>query len=201
VIKAVQTSQADRSKTQTEWLDPATLDKTQIKTDFPPSQSIASDGAEVAKVKDCLVFRDKSVGSPRNICCHDECGRGVPLFLDNSEILSVYGGGFEVLSTDGGILWKREATARALTIGTQHSLDGNRFAIALARYSQDTKFEEKNIPKDYAAIYVYDSSLRQSVGNASIKYSGREFAFALSPSGQTLALLTGDTVYLYEFAK
>ena len=128
VIKAVQTSQADRSKTQTEWLDPATLDKTQIKTDFPPSQSIASDGAEVAKVKDCLVFRDKSVGSPRNICCHDECGRGVPL-------------------------------------------------------------------------YVYDSSLRQSVGNASIKYSGREFAFALSPSGQTLALLTGDTVYLYEFAK
>ena len=47
--------------------------------------------------------------SPRNLYCADPSHLGLPLFLSNSEILSVYSSGFMVLSAKGDKLWGQES--------------------------------------------------------------------------------------------
>jgi hypothetical protein len=74
----------------------------------------ASDEAVVDKLAHCVQLQ--AVGeSPRSLYCADPSHLGFPLFLSDSEILSVYSSGFMVLSAKGDKLWGQEVPKARLS--------------------------------------------------------------------------------------
>ena len=201
--RRVQAARINDNDAEVESLDLGTLEKGHTEHKFPGIVSISDDGATVRKLAHCLDLQLD--GKPeRQLCCHDKCSEGMPTFLDNNDILSIYGNGFEVLSTKGEVLWKREETVKpynnTLINDFERSLDGSRFAIVLIGHQR--MFDGTKTPKNYATILVYDSSSRAQVFSTSLKFSDdRHFGFALSPTGETLAILSGRTVYVHPLPK
>jgi hypothetical protein len=198
--RRVQAARINGNDAEVESLDLSTLEKGHTDHEFPTIVSISDDGAAIRKLAHCLDLQVD--GKPvRQFCCHDTCSKGLPTFLDNRDILSIYDNGFEVLSTNGEMLWKREEAFkpynRQLINGFERSLDGSRFAIMLIGKSRSAKFDGTKTPKNYATILVYDSSSRTQIFNQSLKFSDPQLGFALSPNGGTLAILSGRTVHVY----
>lgn len=180
-----------------EWLDSGNLARLREQQEFAGMVS-ASDYATVDKLAHCMQLQ--RVGeSPRNLCCSAGCRLGLPLFLSESEVLSVYRNGFSVLSTNGDRLWSREATdgKNGLMASHKRSLDGNRFAISL-RGDRHTAFDQVRIPKGHMEILVYDRSTRTRVFQLDLGSAAERVDFDLSPDGSVLAILVGNTVRLYQ---
>src|SRR5713226_2497369 len=117
-------------ETEGVWLRSDSFQKVYSQMDLPGPHSV-SDNAVATRRVHCLELH--SVGEPtRSLCCSGACGDGIPTFLSNHEILSVYRSGFSVLSTNGNELWNRNAAgSKGLDLEDQaRSMNGLRFAIS-----------------------------------------------------------------------
>ena len=180
-----------------EWLASNTLAKLRQQQETAGVVS-ASDDATVDKLAHCLQLQ--AVGeSPRNLCCATSCWLGLPLFLSDTEVLSVYRNGFSVLSTNGEKLWSREArdSKNGLIEDHKRSLDGNRFAISF-RGGRHTIFDRITIPNGHSEILVYDRPTRTQAFTLDLGPAfGGQDDFALSPDGSAIAVLLGHLLRLY----
>lgn len=186
----------DDNQAQGEWLDSDTLAKLRSQREMAGVTS-ASDHAVVDKLAHCVQVQ--TVGdAPRNLYCAEASHLGLPLFLTDSEVLSVYSGGFSVRSTNGEELWGREASDRnRLVASHKRCLDGNRFALSLTG-GRHTFFDQVKVPKGELAIFVYDRSTRTLVFHSTLGHVVEPVDFSLSPDGSALAVIVGETVRLYK---
>jgi len=188
----------DHDKAEGEWRASDTLASLRSQQEMPGITS-ASDRAVVTKLAHCVQMQ--TVGeSSRNLCCSDPCRLGLPEFLSDAEVLSVYRNGFSVLSVNGEKLWGQEsADGKNRLIATyKRSLDGDRFAISL-RGDRHTVFDQVKVPNGQLAIFVYDRASRNQVFQLNLGSIVEQVDFALSPKGTALAVLLGDVVRLYKF--
>jgi hypothetical protein len=178
-----------------EWLASDSLAKLRQQQEFAGVVS-ASDYATVDRLAHCVQLQ--AVGeSPRSLCCFSSC-LGLPLFLSNTEVLSVYRNGFDVLSTNSEKLWGREVpgSKNGLIGDHKRSLNGNRFAISLSG-ERRTIFDQIKIPNRHLEILVYDRSARTKVFRLDAGLVKERIGFDLSPDGSVLAVLIGDLLRLY----
>jgi len=160
--------------------------------------SVSKDAIAGTLSKGVQCLDSQRVGeSPSHLCCGDPCGYGLPLFVAEDEVVSSYSYGFRVLSTTGEVLWRREATDPRVHLidDCERSMNGNRFLIR-AHWNKRVVFDQTSIPKGADAIIVYDRAERRqvfSVISKPVDVNG----LALSPDGQTLAVLSGTTLRLY----
>ena len=120
----------DDNNARGEWLTSDTLKDLRSQNEMAGVVSV-SDTAVVYKLAHCLQLQ--AIGeAPRNLYCADAPHLGLPLFLTNSDVLSVYDKGFGVWSLDGGRLWGREVTKGTVLGSHKRSLQGNRFALLLS---------------------------------------------------------------------
>jgi len=175
-----------------EWFDSDTLKKLRSQHEMAGITS-ASDQAVVDELAHCLQLQ--SVGeAPRNLYCDNPSRLGLPLFLNESEILAVRYKGFTVWSTKDEALWGHEGP---VMIGShERSLNGNRFAISMTGNSGT--FDQVKIPKERDVIVVYDRDTRSKIFQLTLKRSTEVNGFELSPDGSVLAVLLGDTVQLFK---
>jgi hypothetical protein len=174
-----------------QWIASDNLAKLHSQTEIAGVTS-ASDNAVVNKLAHCIQLQPVDE-LPRNLSCPGQSHLGLPLFLSDSEVLSVYCNGFRVLSTKGQELWSREAPPgkdRNVIAAHKRSLDGHRFAISL---NGPTIFDQVSIPNGKHGIVVYDSTKRLRV--LFLPVSAEDFQ--LSPDGNILAILHGDNIGLY----
>jgi hypothetical protein len=200
--RAIQALQISDSGGEAEWLDFETLDTVGENHQFPGVQSISGERAVVSILPPCLdLQRDGDL--VRHLICGGAFSNEMPIFLADNDIL-VLGRGFEVFSKKGEVLWKRHADAklRNESVGVAlRSLNGNRFAFWLTGWSRSSMFDGTRIRKGYRTILVYDSFKRIKVFEASVRDSSAGFDFALSPNGDSLAVLAGESLYIYALPK
>ena len=164
--------------------------------------SISND-AIVTKRVHCLDLQ--RIGEPsRHLSCSKPAADGLPMFLNDREILSVHRAGFSVLSTQGTEVWTVGASdpgiRRTLFVGShQRSMDGSRFAISLTAYKKKVEFDGMPIARSpLDTIVVYDETCRQRVFGVTTPEEPADSAFALSPDGRTLAVLAGMAISIYK---
>lgn len=187
-------------ETESKWLRSDSFEQTGTLSYFGGIHSASHDSI-VAKRAHCLDL--EQAGRPtRHLTCSSPASTGLPTFLNDAEVLSVYYTGFSVLSTNGTELWSAGSSDRgihrALMIGNhQRSMSGSRFAISLTGYKRKAVFD--SVPVAHSPLYTiiaYDEHCRQRVFSMTPTISALE-GFALSPEGRTLAVLTGTTISLY----
>jgi hypothetical protein len=179
------------------WLGSDTLKQLKTQREVTGIAS-ASDHAVVTKLAHCVQLQE--IGEPsRDLCCYDPCRLGLPEFLSDTEILSAYRDGFIVLSDHGEKLWGREVAVSGNRIIANQvmSLDGNRFAIAVSS-DHNIVFDQVQIAKRRPTVLVYDRSSRTRIYVLALGSVAEPFEFALSPNGNTLAVLVGNTLRLYK---
>jgi hypothetical protein len=153
----------------------------------------ASDLAAVDKLAHCVQLQ--SVGeSPQNVYCAEASHLGLPLFLTDSEILSVYYKGFDVRAVNGKKLWGREVIKGSILGDYRRSLPGNRFGI-LAR--GPVVFDGVSVSSKRSVIVVYDRAGRTQIFHVILDNKAWFADFDLSPDGSMLAVLQDDFIRLY----
>jgi hypothetical protein len=191
-----------------EWLDSWSF-STNVKQSEVPGVSSASNVAVVARLASCYEIR--AVGKPPEKICPNPCRFGSPLFLTETEILSEFYAGFQVLSTSGQELWGRQETDRAacgpqravLIANHKRSLDGSRFAISMEA-NRSATFDGTELPSGHFTLMVYDSATRSSVLRVAIQVPSKQvhqLDFDLSPSGDTFALMFNNALRIYKIPK
>lgn len=180
----------DNNEAEGEWLASNSLKKLRNQNEAAGITS-ASDDAVVNKMAHCVQLQ--AIGeSPHSLYCSEPSHLGLPTFLTDSEILSVYSDGFTVFSSKGERLWSRESNVRSVA-DHKNSLNGNRFAILVTGHIIYDKVE---VPDKKRTIFVYDRVERTQV--ACLGLDGDERVdFELSPDGSMLAVLVDDTVRVY----
>jgi hypothetical protein len=175
-----------------EWLAPDTLTKLRSQHEMAGITS-ASDQAVVDKLAHCLQLQ--SFGEPaRNLYCDNPSRLGLPVFLNESEVLAVRYKGFTVWSTKGEMLWGHEGPV--MTGSHNRSLNGNRFALWMS--GDNDVFDQVKLPKGQTVIIVYDRDTRSRIFQMTVGSSTEVNGFELSADGSMLAVLLGDTVRLYK---
>jgi hypothetical protein len=179
-----------------EWFDSNTLVKLRSQHEMAGVTS-ASDQAVVDRLAHYVQLL--RVGeAPRSLYPDEVSHLGLPLFLSESEILSVYMRGFSVLSTTGEKLWGREVLDNKSGLVESHkrSLGGSRFAVSFLG-SRRTVFDQVKVPNGGSTIFVYDSAARAQVFHLALGRVTEQVDFDLSPKGDMLAVMLGDTVRVY----
>ncbi len=163
----------------------------------------SSNDAIVTKMAHCLDLQ--RIGeSSRHLACSTPAAAGLPMFLNDREILSVHNTGFSVLSTQGTEVWAAgepdSGIHRALSVEShKRSMDGSRFAISITAYKKKVEFDGVSIARSpLDTIVVYDETCRHPVFSVTTPQGPSDSAFALSPDGRTLAVLAGPTVNTYK---
>lgn len=183
----------DDNQAEGEWFDSDTLVKLRSQYEMAGVTS-ASDQAIVDKLAHCVQLQ--RVGeTPRNLYCADASHLGLPLFLSDSEVLSVHGKGFALFSTDGEKLWGREVPDARPVANHKRSLNGGRFGILIRGRAA---FDQVDVPKEQSAIFVYDRSTRARIFLLILGHGESVSDFDLCPNGSMLAVLVGETVRLYK---
>lgn len=183
----------DDNRAEGEWFDSDTLAKVRSQHEIAGITS-ASDHAVVDNLAHCVQLQ--TVGEiPRNLYCADPSHLGLPLFLSDSEVLSVCGKGFAVFSTSGEKLWGREVPDARPVGNHKRSLNGNRFGILIRGR---VMFDRVDLAEEQSAILVYDLSSRTQVFHLTLEHVAGPIDFDLSPDGSELAVLVGETVRLYK---
>jgi len=179
-----------------EWHSSETFEKLRSR-DLSPgaAQSVSSDSF-AERWYQCVDLQ--RADSPQShLCCVDPCRYGLAMFLDDRQIVMQVRSGFQVLSTSGELLWRRE-DPNWNNFGVDddaRSLDGSQFAMLLFA-NRKIKFDDTEIPKRWFAVLVYDRAQRTKVFSVVWKSEGVR-AFALSPEGHRLAVLRGTNLLLY----
>ncbi len=183
-----------------EWRSSETFEKLRSVDLYPgAAQSVSSDS--FAERWYLCVDLQRADSSQSHLCCGDPCRYGQAMFLDDHEIVMQVRSGFQVLSTSGEVLWRRE-DPNWNNFGVDddaRSLDGSRFAMLLFAYRK-IGFDDTKIPKRWFAVFVYDRAQRTKVFSVVLK-SENAPAFALSPQGDRLAILNGSTLLLYKISR
>jgi hypothetical protein len=183
----------DDNQAEGEWLDSDTLAKLRTQHETAGVTS-ASDHAVVNKLAHCVQL--EAVGeTPHSLYCADPPHLGLPLFLSDSEVLSVYGKGFAVFSTSGKKQWGREVPDGRPVANHKRSLNGNRFAILIRGR---VIFDGVDVAEEQSAILVYDVSARTQVFHLTLRRVSGPIDFDLSSDGSAVAVLVGETVRLYK---
>jgi hypothetical protein len=183
----------DDNRAEGEWFDSDTLAKLRGQSEMAGVTS-ASDYAVVDKLAHCVQL--ETVGETwRNLYCADASHLGLPLFLSNSVVLSVYGMGFAVSSINGEKVWGRDVQDGRPIGNHKRSLNGNRFGLLI---TGPVVFDKVNVPKKQSAILVYDPSTRTQIFHLVLGRGAQFVDFDLSPDGSMLAVLVGETVELYK---
>ena len=195
--RTIHLQRIDGDQAEGEWLASDTLKKLQSQREVPGITS-SSDHAVVTKLAHCVQMQVVSE-PPRNLCCSDPCRLGLPEFLGDDDILSVYPNGFRVLSADGENLWGREGPdTKTRVIGNhKRSLTGNRFAISLSGNGH-TVFDHVKLEMGQLTILVYDNPARMQVFQLDVGSVTKQVDFDVSPDGSVLAVLLDDVVRLYK---
>jgi hypothetical protein len=186
----------DDNQAEGEWFDSDTLAKIRSQHEMAGVTS-SSDRAVVDMLAHCVQLQ--VVGeTPHNLYCAEASHLGLPLFLSDSEVLYVYRNGFSVLSTAGEKLWGRDALDDKNSLIAEHkrSLGGNRFAFSVTG-GHHTDFDQVKVPQGGLAIFVYDSSARVQIFHLTLGHGTGHVDFDLSPQGNMLAVMAGDTVRVY----
>lgn len=187
-------------ETESNWLRSDSFEQTGTLSYFGGIHSASHDSI-VAKRAHCLDL--EQAGRPtRHLTCSSPASTGLPAFLNDAEVLSVYYTGFSVLSTNGTELWSAGSSEpgihRALMIvNHKRSMSGSRFAISLTGYKRKAVFD--SVPVAHSPLHTiiaYDERCRQRVFSVTPTISAVE-DFALSPEGRTLAILSGTTISVY----
>lgn len=184
------------------WLRSSSFQRIGSQLYFSGPDSISND-AIVTKRAHCLDLQ--RIGEPsRHLSCSKPAADGLPMFLNDHEILSVHYTGFSVLSTQGTEVWtvgvRSGHSPRILLAGShQRSMDGSRFAISLTAYKKKVEFDGMPIARSpLDTVVVYDETCRQRVFGVTPHEDPADSAFALSPDGRTLAVLTGMAISIYK---
>lgn len=190
-------------ETESTWLRSDSFEKIGTLHYFGGIHSASHDSI-VTKSAHCLDLEQG--GKPtRHLACSTLPASGVPTFLNDEEVLSVYDTGFSVLSTNGTEIWSagdsEHGIHRALMIGSERrSMNGARFAISLTGYKKKAVFD--NVPVAHSPLHTlvaYDGRCRQRIFTVTPTQTLADFA--LSPEGRTLAILTGTTITVYTLPK
>jgi hypothetical protein len=167
--------------------------------------SISND-AIATKRAHCLDLQ--RIGEPsRHLSCSKPAAEGLPMFLNDREILSVHYTGFSVLSTQGTEVWatgKPDPGVRRPLFVTTHqgSMDGSRFAISLTAYKKKVEFDGTAIARSpLQTIVLYDEACKQHLLSVTTPGELSDSTFALSPDGQALAVLAGSTINIYKLSE
>ena len=177
------------------WLSAGNLEKIRSQHELAGITS-ASNSAVVERLAHCLQLQ--KIGEPaRDFVCSGPSHLGYPVFLNDSEILSVYSSGFAIFTTSGEQLWSREGN-KGHSIGSHGvSLNGNRFGILVRG---KVVFDGLKASRHQWAILVYDrikrSQIFQSVSGRSNEQEQVEFA--ISPNGSRLAVVVDDSIRIYK---
>jgi hypothetical protein len=175
-----------------EWLASDSLEKLRRQDEMAGIIS-ASDQAVVGKTAHCVQLQ--VVGErPRSLYCADPSRLGLPLFLTDLEVLSVFSKGFTVFSASGERRWSREVPEGRLVGNHKRALNGNRFGISTRG---QVVFDQVSVPKGQLAIIVYDEAKRTQILHVLLDRDPEQVDFELSPDGGMLAVLVGDTIRLY----
>jgi len=141
---------------------------------------------------------------PHRISC-SKPPAGLPMFLNDNEILSVGVTEFSILSTQGTLIWRvgepdPGVRRRPQEIDDdQRSMDGSRFALAVTAYRKKAMFDGIYLPRSpLDTIVVYDELCRQHVFTLTIP---ARTPYALSPEGRILAVLSDTTLMVYALPK
>jgi len=186
-----------RGESEGTWFRTDSFEKIGSQTYLSGPDSV-SHGAIVTSRSHCLDLQ--RVGeAPHHISC-STAPAGLPMFLNDDEILSVNNTSFSMLSTDGTKLWtagvQDPGVHRSFEIDSyKRSMDGSRFAISLTAYKKKAEFDGIPLVRSpLHTIVVYDTRCRQHLFSLT---TGPPGAFALSPEGQSLAILTKTIVSIY----
>jgi hypothetical protein len=183
------------------WLRSDSFEKIGSQLYFGGPDSISND-ALVTKRAHCLDLQRIGERS-RHLSCSKPAADGIPMFLNDREILSVHYAGFSLLSTQGTEAWTvggpDPGIRRTLLVGShQRSMDGSRFAISLTAYKKKVEFDGIPVARSpLETMAVYDETCRRSIFSVSTPEGRADSVFALSPDGRTLAVLAGATVSIY----
>ena len=183
----------DDNRADGEWLTSDSFTKLRSQHEMAGISS-TSDDAVVDKLAHCVQVQAVDE-APRNLYCADSWHLGLPLFLTDTEVLSVYGKGFAVFSITGEKLWSREVTDGRPVEGYKRALSGSRFGLLVIG---PTVFDQVNAPKGREAIVVYDRVKRTQIYQLICERNTERVDFELSPNGSLLAVLVGDTIRLYK---
>jgi hypothetical protein len=174
------------------WLTSDSLTRLRSQREAAGSSS-ASDEAIADKLSHCVQLQ--TVGEPpRKLFCADPSHLGLPLFLTNSEILSIYGSGFSVWSTKGDKLWTQEVPHGRPVGNQRRALDGGRFGVLI---TGRVLFDQVAVPAGKQAILIYDRAKRTQIFHVIFGHGAELVDFALSPDGRILAILRDDTIGIY----
>jgi hypothetical protein len=187
-------------ETDSTWLRSDSFENAGTVRYFGGIHSVSHDSI-VTKMAHCLDL-EQAGRSTRHLTCTRPAATGLPTFLNDVEVLSVYYTGFSVLSTNGTQLWTAggfdPGTHRALMIENHRkSMSGSRFAISLTGYKRKAVFDSVPVARSpLHTIVAYDERCRQQISSVTPALSDLS-DFALSPEGNTLAVLTGTTISVY----
>ncbi len=182
-----------------EWLSSETFEKIHSIDLFPGVAASVGSVAYAGPWYKCLDLQPAD-STRSHLCCGDPCGNGLPMFLNDREVVSHFRSGFQVLSTSGEVLWGREASNwRDFDFyDSVRSLDGSRFAMSIVAYRR-TRFDDTQIPERSFAAVVYDRVQRVKILSIVCR-SDNSPEIALSPGGGRLAILNGPTLFLYKLS-
>jgi hypothetical protein len=195
-VSAVVNAESGLLTAHGEWRSSETFEKLRSRDLYPgAAQSVSSDSF-AERWYQCVDLQ--RADSPQShLCCGNPCSYGLAMYLDDREIVMLIRSGFQVLSTSGEVLWRREDPNwnNFEFYDDARSLDGSQFAMLLFAYRK-IKFDDTQMPKRWFAVLVYDRGQRTKVSSVVLK-SENAPAFALSPEGHRLAVLSGTSLLLY----
>lgn len=183
----------DDNRAEGEWLNSNSLRKLREQNETAGITS-ASDEGVVIKLAHCVQLQNLGE-TPRNLYCEDPSHLGLPMFLTNSEVLSVYGKGFTVWSTSGKRLWSREISDGRPVDNQKRAMNGNRFGILV---TGRLVFDQISVPANHRAILVYDRAKQSQIFHAILGREAERVDFELSPDGTMLAVLVDDSILIYK---
>lgn len=192
---------AGADEIESSWLQSDSFQKIGSQPSFGGPHSVSND-AIVTRLSHCLDLQ--RMGEPPHRISCSKPPAGLPMFLNDNEILSVGVTEFSILSTQGILIWNvgepDPGVRRSLEIDDyQRSMDGSRFAIALTGYRKKAMFDGIYLPRrPLDTIVVYDENCLQHVFTLTIPAHS---PYALSPEGRTLAVLTGTTLTVFALPK
>jgi hypothetical protein len=182
---------------RTFWMEGSTLKEIGTQLHRSGVETV-SENAIITLMARGLTIDERNSG-PRDLCSVAAC-KGLPVVLNNDEVLLLGETGFTVISIRGEQLWQRTArqfwTKDFLIEDHSHSLTGEHFAIEVNSRGRAT-FDGYKVAHDpKQSILVYDRACRSKVLNVSVAALDAPDSDISLDDGR-LVVLSGATVSIY----
>jgi hypothetical protein len=179
------------------WMDAGTLKEIGTQLHRSGVETV-SENAIVTRLAQGLIIDERNSG-PRDLCFAAAC-KGLPVVLNNNEVLVLGEAGFTVVSVGGEQLWQRTArqfwTKDFLIENHSRLLTGEHFAIEVNSRGRAT-FDGSKVARDPKhSIVVYDRACRNKVLNVSVTADYAPDSDISLDDGR-LVVLSGGTISIY----